>query len=356
MLASLSAIGFRNLGPFTWRPGEGRHLLLAGNGAGKTSLLEAAYVLATTRSFRTAHVADCCRHDADGFHLSGEVENERRWHLEVGWCRGKRVRTVDGSATTLSDHLATMPVVAWTAADSEILTGPPRPRRRMLDRGMIGLRPGTLEVLTRYRQALRQKSELLQHHGRGVEVWNELMAVAAAEIARLRGDYITRLGRALDTAIRESSLGFPPIEINYRPSPASALGGESAIAVSLARAIDAEHRRRQPLVGPHRDDVEVRWAGHEIRRVASAGERKALGLLLTAAQGRVLEAAGKAPLYLLDDVDAELSEDTLGAVWEVFAGARQLVASSNRRGPWAHLEVTQRWGLEGALPRPAEST
>ncbi|MGH9363537.1 MAG: DNA replication/repair protein RecF, partial [Thermoanaerobaculia bacterium] len=74
MLVQLAARGFRNLEPLAWEPAPGSHLLLGGNGAGKTSLLEAAYALATTRSFRTPRLADCVRHGETAFHLAGEVE------------------------------------------------------------------------------------------------------------------------------------------------------------------------------------------------------------------------------------------------------------------------------------------
>ena len=68
MLTHLTARDFRNLEPLSWRPAAGSHLLLGGNGAGKTSLLEAVYALATTRSFRAAQIGDCARHGAGSFH------------------------------------------------------------------------------------------------------------------------------------------------------------------------------------------------------------------------------------------------------------------------------------------------
>ena len=74
MLAELSCHSFRNLETSSWRPGAGCHLILGANGAGKTSLLEAVYLLATTRSFRTSQVVDCAHHGAGEFHLQGEVE------------------------------------------------------------------------------------------------------------------------------------------------------------------------------------------------------------------------------------------------------------------------------------------
>jgi DNA replication and repair protein RecF len=78
VLAHFTARGFRNLEPLDLEPAAGSHLLLGGNGAGKTSLLEAIYVLATTRSFRAAQLVDCVAHGATEMALWGEVTTDRR--------------------------------------------------------------------------------------------------------------------------------------------------------------------------------------------------------------------------------------------------------------------------------------
>lgn len=347
MLTYLAARDFRNLEPLDWRPDAGSHLLLGGNGAGKTSLLEAVYVLATTRSFRASQIADCARHGAGGFYLQGDVETDRRVSLEVGWAAGERVRAVNGKIAPLAEHLAVLPVVAWTAAaEAEVLVGAPKARRRFMDRGVVGIRPPALEVLGRYREALRQKRGLLLSDGAGLEIWNEMLAAHAAEVIALRHRYVDLLRDQLSAVIAESGLPFPPIEVRYRPSPTNGLDGQTAIAEALDRIAERERRRQLPLLGPHRDELEILWGGHEIRRVASAGERKALSLLLLAAHGRVVASVGRSPVYLLDDADAELAPGTLAAVWKVFQGAPQLLATSNRPQVWLTLEVGTVWEME----------
>ncbi len=381
MLVSLTARDFRNLAPLDFSPGAGSHLLLGGNGAGKTSLLEAVYVLATTRSFRTSKIGDCARHGAAGFHLAGEVERAARSRLEVGWRRepggtGERTRSVNGNQTSVADHLEVMTVVAATGADAEILTGAPALRRRFLDRGVVSTRPGALESLSRYRRTLRNKRDLLSQQGGGVDpaeldTWNTLLATAAAEVIALRFAYTRRLEVRLLEVLEEAALPFPQVTLRYRPSPALELpraaaeaatgdtagggstGGETgrpvdraaleaAILERLRGSVRSEVGRGQPLLGPHRDDLEVLWGGHPVRATVSAGERKALSLLLTAAHGRALAAAEREPIYLLDDLDAELSADTLAKAWRVFTGGRQLLVTSNRPTVWHGLEMDHR--------------
>jgi DNA replication and repair protein RecF len=360
VLSHFTARGFRNLQPLDIAPAHGSHLLLGGNGAGKTSLLEAIYVLATTRSFRAAQVVDCLAHDAGELALWGEVETDRRSALAVSVHDGVRQRSVNGKPTSLAEHLAVLPVVAWAAVEAGVLVGTPAARRRFMDRGIVATRPPALEILGRYREALRQKRELLARGAAGIEIWNELLAATAAEVIRLRAAYVDALRVEVATVLAEAAdagLRLAEVEIRYLPSPPTGLEGVETIAAVLDRAAERERRRQQPLLGPQRDELEILWGGHEVRRVASAGERKALSLLLLAAHGRVVETAGRRPVYLLDDADAELAPASVASVWSVFARRvaeteGQLFASSNRPQVWLTLEIGTLWEVEKGILKP----
>lgn len=355
LLARLHVRSLRNLEPLDWSPGPGRHLLLGDNGAGKTSVLESVYVLATTRSFRTHRLEDCVRHsargqeDADGFEIVGEVEGARRARLSVRWSRGQGLdRAVNDKNATLSEHLSILPVVAWTAADVDVLTGAPALRRRFLDRGVVSTRPAVLEILSRYRRALIHKRDLLGRPRTSVAElapWNDLLAEAGAELIAARARYVERLAVALAAVVEAADIPFPPIGVEYRPSPRRGHEGEEAIREVLARVSERERQRGMPLVGPHRDDLAVTWGGRPVKGIASAGETKALSVLMTVAQGKVLEAAERTPVYLLDDLDAELAAGNLARVWRGLGQPAQLLASSNRLGVWEELPVEHRWRL-----------
>lgn len=320
--------------------------MLGGNGAGKTSLLEAVYLLATTRSFRTAQLSDCCRHGEEAFRLEGEAEAAARSHLALAWSPEGQCRAVNGSEGSLAEHLGVLPVVAWTAADAETLGGPPAGRRRLLDRGLLVRMPAALTVVARFRRALAQKRALLAAEGEGLASWNAVVAEAAAELVRLRQTYAQALGRAFHEAALESGLRLSAVEVTYRPCPPEAADGTEALIQALASAAARERRAGRPLVGPQLDDLEVRLGGRAVRRVASSGERKALSVLLAVAQGRVQEATGRAPVYLLDDLDAELTRESLEGVWRCLGGERQVIATSARPRVWDGLPLARRWRVE----------
>jgi DNA replication and repair protein RecF len=345
-MLSLTFENFRNLVDATWEPPEGRVLLLGDNGSGKTSLLEALYVVATTKSFRASQIGECRRHGQTSFRLACEVD---RQHLVLGQNESGRFRTLNGKDSSLADYLAVLPVVAWTTAERELLTGPPAGRRRFLDRGLIAERPAFLGALQRYGQALAQKRALLASRRRELDSWNELLARAGHDMARLRSDHAEHVAAALSVVLARANFAFPPIEIHYRPNPPAALAGEEDLRRALELAAPEELRRRQPLVGPHRDDLVVQWGDSDLRRVASAGERKALGLALLVAQVEVLEAAGRRPTLLLDDADTELDRHALARVWRLL-GERRVFASSNRAEVWSDLPMEGRFELrDGGL-------
>jgi DNA replication and repair protein RecF len=346
VLVELRARGFRNLEDLSWQPAPGRQLLLGANGSGKTSLLEAVYLVATTRSFRAAQLGDCARHGGAAFELAAEAGGERRALLTVGWREGRRERAVNGREGTLAEHLAALPVLSWTAAEAHLLDGPPARRRRFLDRGVVGERPAAFAALARYQRALQQKRLLLQRGGAGLEAWNELLAAAAAEVAALRAAYVERLRGALADALALAGHPFPEVALAYRPSPPEAGEGAPAILQRLERLAALERRRAVPLVGSHRDELEIRWAGREVRRSASAGERKALGLALLAGQGRVMRRGGREPLLLLDDADAELDSGAIVRAWRALPEGAQTLAASSRPEAWTELALERRWRLD----------
>ena len=400
MLTRLCVRGFRNLPDLGWDVGPGSHLVGGRNGAGKTSLLEAVYLAATARSFRTTQIEDCAGRDpaaaapspppraaADDPVLRGEsstpsaaLDSERAAdrsgsdaavpsaefavraevagpplaELAVSWGEAGLVRTLDGKTVPLATYLGVLPVVAWTAREDEILAGVPERRRRMIDGGLVAVRAERIGVLARHRRVLAHKRELLRRRQPGLEAWNGLFAASAWELVRLRAEWVDRLATHLAETLASAGCDFPPIALRYEPSPAGALSGVDAIQESLSQAVADEIRLGRPCIGPHLDRLSILWGDVDVSRVASAGERKALGLLLAAAQAALVADVARAPTLLVDDVDAELDLEVLGAVWRVLADGRQVVATSSRRDVPEVLEGIagglSEWGLEGGEP------
>jgi DNA replication and repair protein RecF len=327
------------------------------NGAGKTSLLEAVYLLATTRSFRTPRLDECCQRGRSEFLLDGDVEGAARFRLELGWGSRGRWRRLNGSVVEPARYLEALPVISWSSTDLQVIEGSPRNRRRFLDQGIVGRRPAAIEILSRYRRALEQKRELLRPgkpgRGRDLTAWNEILAAAASDLMNGRERYVCELQEELNSTLDSVGLDLPPVGLEYRPSLKVTEPTKEAVLVAFQQLHTRETEEGRPVAGPHRDELEISWNGIEISKIASAGERKIAGILLCAARGRLLEKDGRRPIVLLDDVDAELDGNRLGAAWKLFSGARQVFASSCHDAVEEHLPGARIWHLENGRITPS---
>jgi DNA replication and repair protein RecF len=332
-----------------WEPGAGSHVLVGPNGAGKTSLLEAVYVLATSRSFRTPRLADCRTRGAAAFSVSGRVEGSRREDLEMGWnAELGPQRRRNGDSASVADYLQAFSVVCWSAEQYRLLDGGPRHRRRLLDQGVVSQRPGAIETLSSYRQALEHKRQLLKSRGRGLSVWNQMLAATAAEIHSRREEFVRALEAGLQAVVEDTNLELPPLELRYKPSP-SGSAADAREMLDLFESVAARERELgRVLSGPHRDEMEILWDGVDISVTASAGEKKIFGLLLSLARAELSSEDGRRPTLLLDDVDAELDHRRLEIVAQAACRrVAQVMVTTSHEAALGCFPEARIWDLEG---------
>lgn len=350
LLQSVSFQDFRCLGGSSWSPGAGRHVIVGANGAGKTSILEAIYFLATTKSFRTGRLADCLRWGAQEYRVAGRLLGERGDELAASWGRGRTVRQVNGKSSPLRDYLGRVTALSWSASDERVLDGDPSLRRRLLDQGVVSRKPLEVEALTGYRRVLSAKRRLLATGGgvspENLEPWNELLAKAGHQLLVLRHGYVEELEQALVETVAESGVALPRVALRYRPNPSGGMESVEGFRTALESVLERELRQRRVLAGPHLDRLEIGWGGADIGRSASGGERKLFGLALTAARRRVLLAAGRDPIVLLDDLDAALDSGRLASVWGLLDGAAQVFMTSARSDTGSRVSGVTGWRLE----------
>jgi DNA replication and repair protein RecF len=333
-------------------------VLVGENGAGKTSVLEAIYFLATTRSFRSSRLIDCLRWQRERFWVRGTIEGKRGDELLASWSSGGARRMVNGKTVALAEYLSRCSAFAWSTRDDPLVDGDPGARRRLLDQGIVSKRPLEVEVLSRYRKVLAAKRRLLTAGRESAPAdtltsWNSLLAGVGFELIALRSAYTRELQSAFEATLRESRIDLPPVDFVYRPNPDLAEGARvEDFLEALEQERSRELRRRRSLLGPHRDRLEIRWGLADIGRSASAGERKLFGLVLTAARRRVLQAGGTEPIILLDDLDATLDGARLEAAWRLFEGTPQVFATSADPQIAGGVSGLQRWRLGSGRIEP----
>jgi len=317
---------FRNFQTLSYRPTGRLNVLTGRNAQGKTNLLEGLGVLLTGRSFRTSRLADLPSWGAEAATLGGDLI-----HTEGSRTVRRTIQRVeDGTWQSAGDLCPWARVIVFGWQDLAILNGPPAARRGFVDGFAARLYPGHLPALLRYRQILARRNRLLQGPGAESRLapWDEQLAATGMEL-------IDRRRRAVAALSTELARVFPTlagtghkVEVAYRTSLGEATE-PAALLAALERRRAEETRRGLTLVGPHRDDLAIELDGTDTRAFGSRGEQRLLALALRLAEVLpVTEAAGTAPVLLLDDALSELDGVVGGNVLREIQSAEQVFLTS----------------------------
>src|SRR5258708_877853 len=208
-LRSIEAHDFRNLeGKIVW--GSGLNILHGNNGEGKSNWLEAIYLLAHAKSFRTRQLNEAVRFEAKRASVRGTVArgNAIERELQVEIQANSKKTSINGKREPLARYAAQLHAVSFTADELEVVRGGPEARRGFVDRGAVSLHPGYVQTLADYNRVIKQKRQLLQQEAEGrssqeelvelVEPWNKQLICLGTQIHNARTDYVNELNQALD--------------------------------------------------------------------------------------------------------------------------------------------------------------
>jgi DNA replication and repair protein RecF len=305
--------GFRNYTTAELTLPPGLTVVVGGNGAGKTNLLEAIGYLATLSSFRGVGNDALVRAGSAAAVVRGEGERGGRALLieaeirPVGRTRASVNRQPVRRAVDLEGALR---VSVFAPDDLELVKGGPTGRRRYLDDTLAALHPRNEATRRDYERVVRQRNALLaQAAGRlapdvaaTLDVWDARLVESGEAIGAARVDLVARLEPALAKAYAQIAAEDAAVTVRYEAS-----WREEGLAAAVARARNDELRRGVSLVGPHRDELALVVNGLPARTHASQGEQRSLALALRlAAHDVVTDILGDAPILLLDDVFSEL--------------------------------------------------
>lgn len=346
LLENIEVIDFRNL-EGTLEFGPGLNIFYGDNAQGKTGWLEAIYLLGCTKSFRTSQLRDVIKFDAVSSIVRGNVlRGSISRKLQVVVSESSKEFYLNGKRESVNRYLGLLDAFVFSVEELEIVRGEPTERRRFLDRGVVGIIPGYLATLADFNRVIRQKNRLLadareslspEPFRRQIEAWNEQLTTLGAAIHEARVDYVEKLNSVLaQKDSGRSVFGAERISVRYR----SQLEGKGSLnrfaelyAERLAARLPAEMAAGHSLIGPHRDDLEILMDGREIARFGSSGQQRSALFLLDLAQVYVYNLVYEdSPVFLIDDIDAELDRGRIEAVLSELEGRVQTFVSTSRRG------------------------
>ena len=359
----------------------GVNVLIGRNGVGKTNLIEAIGYLATLSSHRVATDALLIRRGASqAIVRAAVVSGGRELMVEVEITAGKanRARINRSPVSRARDILGVVRTVLFAPEDLTLVRGDPSERRRFLDEVLVMRSPRLAGVRADYDRILKQRNTLLKSAGvarrvgRGgpgttelstLDVWDEHLAASGAELTAERLALVDALRPHVAAAYADLAPESEEVDIVYRSLLLEPVAGES-VAVELAgepvmtktaallapstgaaprpsltelkasmlghlaARRPAELERGVSLVGPHRDELELRIGDDVARAYASHGESWSFALSLRLGAFALLRSDGVDPILVLDDVFAELDVGRRDRLAELVADAEQVLITA----------------------------
>ncbi|MBM2810149.1 MAG: recF [Chloroflexi bacterium] len=368
-LRSLKLTNYRNFRRLALSLDDGPTVVQAENAQGKTNLLEAIALLATTKSGRASsdreliHWAALQNNDlpAEPFaRISAVIGHERgEIHADVvvragdptddGTLNASKTFRLNGLPRRAVEFIGEINVVSFSPEDVELVAGAPSGRRRYLDVTNSQMSSRYLRTLQRFNRVLQHRNHLLRtmreqgRHDPSLEVWNQELATNGAFLFQERARSLQALNELADRWFRELGSWGQHLEIRYAPaigdSPKAAILQEltgqndeqlgrihSMLLEALERSADRERAAGMSLIGPHRDDFSFRVDGIDLNTYGSRGQQRLAALSLKLAELDLLgDVMRSRPILLLDDVLSELDARKQAAVLRVAATAGQAI-------------------------------
>ncbi len=302
-------------------------LISGSNASGKTSLLEAMYVLGRGRSFRTSRVEHLIRRGADRFVVFGEVQaGERSIPLGIeGHAGGVRAKVAGERAATLAELALQLPVQIIDPEVHRLIEEGPSRRRRFLDWGVFHVEHEFIGYWRRYHQVLSQRNAALKSKQPAlISAWDADLVRYGELVTAARQRYVEGLGTRC-APIGRSLLGLE-LTLSYRTGWAR----DQALSEALAQSFKADQETGITQLGPHRAELVIRLDGLAVKDRISRGQQKLLAAALLIAQITLFpEHSPVRPTLLLDDPAAELDDERLAKlIVEVSAHAVQLIVTT----------------------------
>ena len=316
----------RNLVTVEIEPACGTNILFGDNGQGKTSLLEAIYWLATTKSFRTTRLRELIRHGASGCHVHASILDQgTRRHQQIGMTGAQRTQRIDGKVPErVSSYAVRTPVVVFHPSELALTMGPASERRRLIDRVGLFVDSRGYEIHRAYKAAMKARQQLLKQQGenaKGLEAYETLMARDGGQLMRFRLEVLELLEAQVQQAFEQ--LAPDGVKLRWSYEPGGCLEPELFLK-HLYETRRSDAIRGSAGFGPHRDDWSLRLTDHRgersVRTDGSQGQHRMLTLAVKLAEMACIErSSNRRPILLLDDVSSELDEERTKAFFDVLA-------------------------------------
>ena len=309
-------VSFRNHENTSMSFGPGITIIWGENGSGKTSILEAIHSLSFGSSFRTKNKKELIKEGSNNFILEGLFKSKKGIKSTIFYSQdingNKKIKVNEKEIQKRKELLGLNNVVVFSPDEESITKGGPNNRRRFFDKVFSIVSKNYLEDLLNYNSTLQQRNAVLKNGSKKniknqIKIWNEPFSEKAEKIWRHRKELFYEFLEVFKETVKTLDLGVV-CNIFYDQKEIR----KEDFLISLRKREEADISLGFTTIGPHRDEFLFKWGFRAIRKTGSQGEHKIfLALLKTAELLYISKKTKKNPVFLLDDVFANLDIDRI---------------------------------------------
>lgn len=317
-------------------------LILGRNGTGKTTLLEAIYVLHQGTSFR-GRDRDMVAHNHDRTEFKLDFDDQPTRRLVITNTPDSRTTKQFSYENTSASRLPAkhrLPVVLFEPDELRLLTSSPQRRRDFIDGIIARLSPTYSAVLSRFNRTLLQRNELLKQHDsmsltdwqNHLFAWDIKFAELSSSIIKARINFIAHSNDHLSRIYSELAGNPHQVEAHYDSPFTVSDHLQQTIIHKLETSRNLDAQRGYTSVGPHRDDIELTLDSHPAASVASRGELRTIMLAFKLLEVELQEHhTNRKPLILLDDVFSELDVTREKQLMQALSNYQTIITATDLR-------------------------
>ena len=311
IIESIELKNYRNYDKLHMDFSHGTNILYGDNAQGKTNILEAIYVCATTKSHRGSKDKEIIQFDRDESHIKLNVRKRDvpyriDMHLKKNRAIGVAVNGVP--IKKASELFGIVNVVFFSPEDLNLIKNGPAERRRFIDLELCQLNKLYVHSLVQYNKIVTQRNKLLKDimfrpdYEETLDIWDMQLVQYGREVIRCREAFVGQLNDLIGGIHRQLSGEKESLHISYEPNVTVDMFEDT-----LRKSRPSDLKQRTTLTGPHRDDLSFIINDIDIRRFGSQGQQRTAALSLKLAEIELVKKiVNDYPILLLDDVLSEL--------------------------------------------------
>ena len=323
----------------------GATTIIGRNGRGKTNIVEAVNYLATLGSHRVSQDAPLILNGQNTASISASVEKHNRHaqvELVINHPGTNKVSLNGNQLTRPRDILGLVTAVIFSPEDLDLVKGDPSARRKFIDELSTLLTPKFSITRSDYERTLKQRNTLLKSLGRRapsqqaratLDAWDEQLIASGSEMVFARLENIKLIHPHVTEFGTNISGDTEPLQLSYSNTWLPQDNPDRKTIADFFRT-ELENRnkdevdRGMTLVGPHRDDINIRLSDMPAKGYASHGQSWSIAIALRLAAFKVLREYDDDPILILDDVFAELDEKRRTRLISIISDAEQTLITA----------------------------